>query len=353
MRGGFVVGRGKFPEVIENEEMLDSVMTEPSPLLIEDLTDLDGDFIILGAAGKMGPTLGKLLRRGLDATGSKSKVFAVSRFSRSELIDFFESLAIQPISCDLLEKGALEGLPEAKNILFLAGMKFGATGNEPLTWAMNTLLPAMVAERFSSSRITAVSTGNIYPFTSLSSGGAKESDSPSPVGEYGQSCLGRERMFQYFSEKYQTPLSLIRLFYAIDLRYGVLWDICGRVAVGDPVSLSAGYVNVIWQGDANSHILRSLCFCRVGGEILNVTGPEAVAVRFLATRFGEILGKEPIFTGTESDTALLGDSTKCQDRFGYPAVSLERMIQWTAAWYQRNGSSLGKPTHFETRDGRF
>jgi len=341
------------PDIIENEEVLDRVMTEPSQALVGDIGRLDGDFMILGAAGKMGPTLGVLLRRALDAAGRKSRVLAVSRFSRPELAAFFEKHDIGTVSCDLLSEGALERLPDAPNVIFMAGMKFGSTGKEPLTWAMNAFLPAMTARRFTSSRIVAISTGNVYPFTPLSHGGAKETEPPSPVGEYGQSCLGRERIFQYFSEKHATPLSLIRLSYAIDLRYGVLLDICRKVASGEPVGLPAGYVNVIWQGDANSHILRSLALCRPGGEILNVTGPEAASVRSLALRFGELLGKEPVFSGVEPGTALLADSAKCQDLFGYPRVTLARMIRWTAAWYRSGGAALDKPTHFETRDGRF
>ncbi|NPV10157.1 MAG: NAD(P)-dependent oxidoreductase [Anaerolineae bacterium] len=341
------------PAYIEDEASLDEVMSRPSPALVEDLTALEGDIMILGVAGKMGPTLARLARRASDEAGVSRRVIGVSRFSQPGTRQQLESWGVETIACDLLDREALASLPQARNIVFMAGRKFGSTGAEATTWAMNAYLPGLVAERFPDSRFVVFSSGNVYPLVPVISGGAVEEDLTAPVGEYAQSVLARERLFEYFSRERGIPVTLIRLNYAIDLRYGVLFDIGAKVHAGEPVDVTMGHANVIWQGDANSYVLRAFGLCSSPPAVLNVTGPEIVSVRRVAQRFGELLGREPVIQGQESPTAFLNNAGRCFSLFGYPTVPLDTMIRWIARWLELGGSSLGKPTHFETRDGRF
>jgi nucleoside-diphosphate-sugar epimerase len=277
----------------------------------------------------------------------------VARFSDPSSRKVLDSAGIETLSLDLLEPSAMQELPDAPNVLYMAARKFGSTGQEYLTWAMNALLPAVVADRYAHSRIVAFSTGNVYPLVPVIQCGASEATHPDPVGEYAQSALGRERIFEYFSQRNGTPVILLRLNYAIDLRYGVLLDIGQRVFERRPIDVTMGHVNVIWQGDANSIALRSFALAQSPPAVLNLTGPEIISVRWIAQRFGERFGVEPSIQGTESATALLSNAARCHRIFGYPSVTVEQMIEWVADWIGRGGATLSKPTHFETRDGRF
>jgi hypothetical protein len=301
----------------------------------------------------MGPSLARLAKRALDGGKVRKRVIAAARFSDQELASQLESEGIQTIRCDLLEPGALGDLPEISNVIFMAARKFGTIGAEYLTWAMNTYLPGLVAERFRDSRIVAFSTGNVYPLRPVNQGGATEITPPSPVGEYAQSALGRERMFEYVSYRWRTPVALLRLNYANDLRYGVLADIGRAVFEGRAVSLNMGVVNVIWQGDANRACLRALFHCQTPPLILNLSGPETLSVRYIAEEFGRTFDVKPVFEGEETDSALLTNSAQAHKLFGYPKVTAQQLIGWTAHWIATGGRTLNKPTHFEVRDGKF
>jgi len=341
------------PEKINNEEELDEILSRPLPETIEDLSEIDGDIMILGVAGKIGPTLARLIKRAIDAGGLKKRVIGVSRFTNPEVAHKMKRDGVEVISCDLLDEDAVENLPNVSNIIFMVGRKFGSEADSPLTWATNTFLPAQVSKKFRNSRIVVFSTGNVYPLVKVSSRGADEAFPPNPIGEYAQSCLGRERIFEYFCRKYGTKALFMRLNYAIDLRYGVLLDIAKKVFEGIPINLRMGYVNMIWQGDVNNIVVRSLKICDNPPQILNVTGPEIVPVRWIAQKFGKIFNKEVIFEDEEADDALLSDATKCHMIFGYPKVTLGHMINWVAHWVLINGPTFNKPTHFEVRNGRF
>ncbi|MEX1063701.1 MAG: NAD(P)-dependent oxidoreductase [Balneolaceae bacterium] len=334
-------------------EELDKKLSEPSDRLLSDMSELNGDILILGVGGKMGPSLAFLAKRALDETGSAGKVIGVSRFSNPEFRKQLDDRGITTIRADLLDDSALSSLPDAKNVIFLVGTKFGTSGNECFTWALNSYLPGRVAEKFKNSSIVAFSTGNVYPFTEVGSDGPAEEHPPGPVGEYAQSCLGRERVFEYFSRTNNTPLLIFRLNYAIDMRYGVLLEVAESVYHGKPIDLKTGYVNVVWQGDANETALRCLKKCTVPANVLNVTGPETISVRWLAEEFGRLLNKTPEFVNTEATTALLSDSSKARKMFGPPRVSVRRMMEWTAGWVESDGETLGKPTHFQQRKGKF
>jgi nucleoside-diphosphate-sugar epimerase len=338
---------------IENSEQLEEVMSRPTPEVVEAMGEIAGDLLILGVGGKMGPTLAKLAKRAIDESGSSKRVIGVSRFSTPDLQADLNQAGIETIPCDLLNETELQGLPEVPNVIFMAGRKFGATGNESLTWAMNTYLPGRVAEKYRNSRIVIFSTGNVYPLTPVSHGGATETHPVAPIGEYAQSCLGRERVFEHASNQFGTRLAILRLNYAIDLRYGILLDIAEKVYHEKPVDVTMGTANVIWQGDANAVVLRALAHCQSLPMLLNLTGPEIVSIRWLATRFGEIFGKVPVFEGMEADTALLNNAARCHQLFGYPRTSLEQMVQWVAHWVEIGGITLEKPTKFEVRDGKF
>ena len=332
---------------------IEDVMTEPSAGLIEQFSCSDGGTAILGAGGKMGPTLATMAAKASQRPGGRNGLFAVSRFSDEIAVKSIESAGVTAIRCDLLDRQALAALPDAANVVFMAGRKFGSTGAEDLTWALNTYLPALVAERYRDARIVVFSTGNVYPFTTATGRGADESTPPNPVGEYAQSCLGRERIFEHFSRINGTEVMIVRLNYSIDVRYGVLVDICTKVMRGEPVDVSMGHVNVIWQGDACDYALRCLDIASSPPRILNVAGPENLSVRWIAEQFAEHFGLEPNLTGEASSTALLSDSSRCGKLFGPPRVSVEQMIHWVAEWLRRGGATLKKPTRFEVRDGRF
>lgn len=332
---------------------LEQRLSEPSGRLVRDLARLDGDVLILGVGGKMGPSLAKLLARGLAAAGKNAKVTGVSRFASGTLREELEAAGIRTISADLLNETALSLLPEVPNVIYMAGHKFGTTGREHYTWAMNAYLPGRVAEKFKASRIVAFSSGNIYPLTAVTKGGASEETAPAPIGEYAQSCLGRERVFEYFSRKNGTPLVNFRLNYAIDLRYGILLEVAKAVKEQEPIDLNMGMVNVIWQGDANEMAIRSLLYCDSPPKTINVTGPETVSIRWLAERFGEAFGIRPVYTGEEQATALLSNASASHALLGYPRVSLRQMMRWTADWIEAGGETLGKPTHFQERGGVF
>jgi nucleoside-diphosphate-sugar epimerase len=333
---------------IENETALVDQMTEPIPEVADAVSGIDGEVMILGIAGKMGLTLGELLVR----SGARG-VIGVSRFSNPGDRDYLESRGIRTERCDLIDDDALRRLPEVGHIIMLAGHKFGSTGNEPLTWAMNALLPGKVMQRFPDSRIVYVSSGNVYRFVSPESGGSVESSPLDPVGEYAQSRLGGERLAAYYAERNGTPLAIIRLFYATELRYGVFLDIAQRVWSGQPIDLTMGYVNQIWQGDANAYLARSFPLCESPPRVLNLTGCDLLEVRDVALKLGELMGRAPVFEGEESQTALLGNAGAMFDLMGPPRVSSEDMMEWVAAWVMRGGPTLGKPTKYEARNGRF
>lgn len=301
----------------------------------------------------MGPTLAKQAKRATDLVGKTKKVIGVSRFSTSGVREGLHEAGIETIAADLLSEDCLQNLPKIQNVILMAGRKFGSTDNQSLTWAMNSYMPGRVADRFRDSRLIVFSTGNVYPLTPVSHGGATECLPPAPIGEYAQSCLSRERICTYFSSQFGTQMAILRLNYAIDLRYGILLDIAEKVYTGQPIPLEMGNVNVIWQGDANAVVLRAFAHCQSPPLILNVTGPETVSIRYLAGRFGSLFNKPPRFEGEEAETALLSNASRCHRLFGYPRVSLEQMIEWVGEWVRIGGTTLRKPTHFEVRDGKF
>lgn len=332
---------------------LEERLASPSAALIEELSQLDGNIMLLGVGGKMGPSLARLAVNAIRQAGLDKKVIGVSRFSNKELRRELEEAGVEIISADLSDDKALQALPETQNILYMAGNKFGTTGNEHFTWMMNTYLPGRVAERFRNSRMVVFSTGNVYPFTPVSQGGATERTSPNANGEYGQSCLGRERIFEHFSHKNGTPMFIYRLNYAIDLRYGVLLELARSVREGLPIDITMGHANVIWQGDANEIALRALLRCSSPPNVMNITGPETLSLRWAANEFGRKLGIEPIFTGEEAPTALLSNAAKAAATFGYPRVSLAEMIDWIGDWVGQGGETWNKPTHFQEREGKY
>jgi nucleoside-diphosphate-sugar epimerase len=337
------------PSGFADQEAVEEFMTRPDPALVEDLATLDGDILILGVGGKMGPTLARLAKR----AAPDRRVIGVARFSEAGLEPKLNSWGVETIACDLLDREAVADLPKPPNVVFMAGRKFGTSGNLELTWAMNVLVPAIVAEEFRASRIVALSTGNVYPFMDVASGGATEHTPAGPIGEYAQSCLGRERMFEYFSHLHGTPGRIIRLNYAIDMLYGVLWDVASKIHRGQPVDVTTSYANVIWQGDANSRILRCLRHCTTPTSALNISGPEPVRIRELAEAFGARMGKKVTMEGTESAQCWLTNSDAASRLLGPPPTTLETMIDWVADWVGRDMPSLDKPTAYDSRDGSF
>lgn len=309
---------------------------------------------VLGAGGKMGGHMAAMLRRALDAAGRRdARVVAVSRFSSPASRETFARFGVETLSADLLDEAALAGLPDFRTVYFLAGMKFGTAADPESLRRFNEELPARVAAQFPTARIVAFSTGCVYPFVTPESGGSREEDTLGPTGDYALSCLARERAFAAAATEQGTPVVLIRLNYAVEPRYGVLVDIAQRVLAGEPVDVTMGFVNVIWQRDAVDQILRSVELAASPAAVLNVAGLPIVAVRDLAKRFARIFGREVAITGTEEPTAWLSNPARVHARFGPPLTSLDDAVHWTAAWLMAGGGTLGKPTKFERRDGRY
>jgi hypothetical protein len=338
---------------IPNADVLDQILSEPTEGVVDTVGRLDGDIITLGVGGKMGPTLALMAKRASDMAGNNRKIIGVSRFSDEKLLAQLNSAGIETIKCDLLNRGELESLPDAPNVIYMAGMKFGSTGNESLTWAMNAYLPGMICQKYRNSKIVAFSSGNIYGLTPIVHGGSAESDAPNPTGEYAISVLGRERILEHFSKTLDIPMATIRLNYATELRYGVLVDLAVKIANGEPVDLTMGNVNVLWQGDANAMILRTFDHVSAPPFIINIAGTEMLSIRRVAEQMASLMHKEVKFTGTESPDGILSNGQLGHKLFGYPGTSISEVIECTADWVMRGGDILGKPTHFETRDGKF
>lgn len=338
---------------MKTTEQLMTALTTPSDRLVDDIKKINGDIMILGVGGKMGPTLAILAKKAFTESGLDNKVIGVSRFSSGNLKSELEENGVETLAVDLLDSDELKSLPEVDNVIFMAGKKFGTAGNEHETWGMNTYLPSKVAEKFSNANIVVFSSGNIYPFVDIAKGGCTEETPTEPIGEYAQSCLGRERIFTYFSKKNNTPILLFRLNYAIDMKYGVLLEIANQVYNEIPVDLTTGVANVIWQGDANEYAIRSLLHCTTDPAILNVTGPEMISIRWLAEEFAKQFNKRATFVNEESSTALLNNAGKAHQLFGYPQVTLQQMIDWTVEWIENEGEVIEKPTHFQERKGEF
>jgi uncharacterized protein YbjT (DUF2867 family) len=339
-----------------DETELEELLSRPDAGAVAALRENRGDILILGAGGKMGPSLARMARRAADVADeglSRRRVIAVSRFSTAASRELLESADVDTIAADLSNASAIRALPDAPNIIFMAGQKFGTRDAPSATWAANTAVPALVATRFTTGRIVAFSTGNVYPLTSSDRGGSRETDSPAPIGEYASSCLGRERIFEHYSARHGQPLAIMRLNYAIDLRYGVLVDIALAVMHERAVDLRMGHVNVIWQGDANARAIACLTHASQPPFIVNVTGAETLRVRDIAARFGALLGRTPILAGEEAPDALLSDTTRMVSTLGPPSISVEWMMTAVTEWITHGGAILGKPTSFQTRDGRF
>jgi nucleoside-diphosphate-sugar epimerase len=338
---------------IRDVSELEQSLSEPTEGLVETMRRLEGDILVLGACGKMGPTLCRMARRASDLAGGKRRVIGVGRRTTPEMQAEFRAQGVELIRCDLLDHRQLAALPDAPNVIYMAGMKFGSTGQEALTWALNVYLPGTVCERFAGSRIVAFSTGNVYGMAPADGGGSVESDPPRPDGDYAMSCLGRERIFTHFSQTLGIPVALIRLNYAHELRYGVLVDLAQQVLAGEPISLGMGYFNAIWQGDANAMSLRALEHAAVPPLVVNVAGPDRLGVRQIAEQFGRLLDRPVHFTGSEATDAFLSNGRRGYELLGHPRVAVEQMLRWIADWLLRGGPALDKPTHFQTRDGKF
>ena len=332
---------------------LEEALAVPSAGLVEDMARLDGDLLVIGAGGKLGPSLTRLAINAFRDAGASHRLIAASRFGDEQVSRSFAEMGAVVVAADVTDEAALAALPDAPNVIYLVGAKFGSTGREAHTWFTNTYLPGRIAERFRHSRIVALSTGNVYPFASPASGGPTEMDPVGPIGDYAMSCLGRERIFAHFAETNGTRTALIRLNYAVEMRYGVLVDIARAVVAGTPVNVGMGAANVVWQGYANEAILRALHLCTSPATVLNVAGPEIISVRQVATLMARHLGHEVSFAGEEAPTALLSNATLCHRLFGYPGVPLGDLIEMTAEWVAAGLPSLGKPTGFQARDGKF
>jgi nucleoside-diphosphate-sugar epimerase len=341
------------PASISSEEELDELLSRPTPALVRSIGQLKSPLVVLGAGGKMGPSLCVLARRAAAEAGHELNVVAVSRFSDSRVRSWLESRAVQTVSCDLLKRQAIEALPDCENLTYLVGLKFGTSQNPSLTWAVNTVVPSLVAQRYPRARIVALSTGNVYPFVPVASGGATESDGPAPIGEYAAAALARERILEHYSRTQGTPTVLLRLNYAVEMRYGVLAELAQKVWQNEPVDLLSGHFNCIWQGDANEMILRSFPLTATPPAVFNLTGPPVSSVRALVLRVGELMQKSPRFVGKESETALLSNPARLCALLGAPAMPLDKILEWTAQWVAQGGPMLGKPTHFDVRSGKY
>jgi len=337
------------PETIETVEQLEELLSRPSEPLVEFTKSLDGDVMVLGAGGKIGPTLVRMARRAADAAGAGNRILAVDIVELPALAD----AGVETVPCDLLDLAAVEALPRCANIVYMAGRKFGSTGGEHLTWAMNVVAAYHVARTFTDSRIVVFSTGCVYPIVDVKTGGATEQTPPEPVGEYSMSCLGRERMFDYYSRARGERVLQFRLNYSVELRYGVLVDVAGKVFRGEEVDVTTGFANVLWQGDVCDRALRCLPLAESPPKVLNVTGPETISIRDLAHEFARLLGRDARIAGEENGLGYLSNAAEAAALFGGPSVPLERLIEWTAHWIEIGGEDLGKPTHFETQDGRY
>ncbi len=332
-----------------NEHDLEDMLSEPSEATTQALEATDGDIVVLGAGGKMGPTLAMMIKK----ASPNKKVYAVSRFSDKSVKHRLEKAHVESIEADLLDESNYGKLPGAENVFYMVGMKFGATGNQPLTWAMNSYVPTLVARHYRESRIVAFSTGNVYPLVDRTSEGATEETLPDPIGEYAQSCLGRERMFEYFSQLYKTPMTLIRLNYANETRYGIIVDLTFKILNDTPIDLTMGAVNLIWQRDANDYIIRSITLADSPPTILNVTGRDVIPIRRLAEQIAAVLDKTPTFISKEAGTALLSDASRCIDALGPPETSLDQMVSMIARWVVAGKKTLNKPTKYDMRNGKF
>jgi dTDP-4-dehydrorhamnose reductase len=337
------------PDKFESVSQLEEFMSSPSESLVEYFKGLAGDIMIIGAGGKIGPTMTMMARRAAETAGVQKSVYAVD----VQPLKVLEGKGIGTLQCDLLDRKAVDRLPHVENIVFMAGRKFGSTGSEWLTWAMNVMVPHNVAEVCRSSKIAVFSTGCVYPVVDVHTGGSIETDAPCPIGEYAMSCLGRERVFDYYAAEKGTRVVQIRLNYALELRYGVLVDIATKVFNGEPVDVTTGFLNGIWQGDCCDQVLRSFDRAASPSAILNITGPELLSVRWIAGRFGELFGKEAKITGQENGRAYLANASKANSLFGNPSAPIGKIIEWVADWVQRGGENIGKPTHFETQDGKY
>ena len=337
------------PDRISSVAELEEVLSRPGEELVAAMKRLNGDIMILGAGGKIGPTMARTAQRAIQAAGTKKKVYAV------DVVDLpaLAAEGIQTLKCDMMDLKAVDALPKVENVIFMVGRKFGSTGSEELTWAINVIVPYHVARSFTKSRIVAFSTGCVYPVAHVFSGGSTEDEAPDPVGEYAQSCLGRERMFDYFSVHHGERVVQLRLDYAVEMRYGVLWDVATKVFNGQPVDVTTGFLNCMWQGDVCNQVLRALELAASPATILNVTGPEILAVRDVARRFGKLMGKQPILAGQENGKGYLANAMKANSIFGNPSVPVGKVMEWVAQWVKSGGESLGKPTHFETQDGKY
>ena len=340
-------------KTIQSVAHLEHLLSTPTDAVVELMARLQGDIILLGAGGKIGPSLARMAKCASEMAGVRRRVIGVSRFSKPGEEANLHAYSIETIRCDLLDEAGVAQLPDAPNVLYLVGLKFGSNGRAAETWAMNTYLPSIICRKYRSSRIVAYSTGAVYGMARIDTGGSLETDAPEPVGEYAMSCLGRERMLEYFSRLWEIPMTLIRLFYACEMRYGVLVDLARKVATGDPIDLGMSHFNIIWQGDNNAMALLALEHVTSPPAVLNITGPEALSIREVAEAMGRRLGRKPRFYGTESETTCLGNASKSHRLFGRPQVTAEQLIEWVVDWVQRGGDYLGKPTHFEVRDGKY
>ena len=343
----------EYPEKIASEALLEDMLSTPTAEAVKMFSRIEGDIMFLGIGGKIGPTLARMALRACDQAGIEKRIIGVSLFESDQQRKKIEDMGFETIHGDLLDIDFIKSLPKAKNVFFLAGMKFGSEENISLTWAVNSYMPALVADHFKNSNIVAFSTGCVYPLVSVESGGSLETDLPVPVGEYAQSCLGRERMFEYGSKQHHTKACLIRLNYSVELRYGVLVDIALKVKNQEPIDLSMGYFNVIWQGDVNDVVLRSLEICESPAKILNITGEDTLSVHEVALEFGKLFNVTPEFVNEEALTALLNNAEQAFQLFGRPKVSTAQIIKWIADWIGEERETLGKPTHYEVRDGKY
>jgi hypothetical protein len=341
------------PVTIRSEEELIDVMTQPRPPLVEFMKTIRSPLMILGVGGKMGPTLAVLARRAADMAGNSIAIIGVSRFSDTAVRDYLEFKGVRTISADLMNRAAFDNLPDTDNVLYLVGLKFGTTSNPARTWATNTLIPAYAAERYARARLAVLSSGNVYPLVPVVSGGSRETDPLTPLGEYANACVARERIFEYVASREATPIVLLRLSFALDLRYGVLVDIAQKVYLGEPVDVTMSHMNCIWQGDANEMIIRSLALATAPHTSLNLVGSQHYSIRATALRFGELMRKEVSFTGADAETAFLSDNALLRATLGEPPTPIDTVMRWTADWIMSNGRRLNKPTHFEVRNGNY